>query len=92
MPNVDLGDIEKHFWLTRSVARCLGVSLTEAMAEGQLSPEGYAELITRCRASHCCGQCEVWLATQQDLAGSAPNFCANADILNALRRGSKSGM
>ncbi len=84
MRHVPLGDIEKHFWLTRSVARCVGVSLTDAMAEDQLSPDGYAELVTRCRASDCSGRCQAWLALQHELAESAPEFCANADALNAL--------
>ncbi len=90
MPQVALGEIEKHFWLTRSVARCLGISLTEAMAEGQLPAEAYAELVTRCRASNCCGQCAIWLSQQQQLADAAPEFCANAQALNRLRRPSNS--
>ncbi|WP_120632091.1 DUF6455 family protein [Ruegeria sp. EL01] len=92
MPQDPLGDIEKHFWLTRSVARCVGISLTEAMADGQLSPEGYAELITRCRRCLNGGRCEIWLATQQEWAGLVPDFCANADALNALNWGSKARM
>lgn len=80
-----LGDVEKHFWLTRSVARCMNVSLTEAMAEGRLSSNGYAEIVTRCRASGCSGQCELWLSQQQSQANSAPEFCANAETLNALK-------
>lgn len=84
MAQVALGDIEKHFWLTRSVARCMGLSLTEAMAEGRLSAEGYAELVTRCRASDCHGQCALWLSGQQSFDETAPEFCANADALNAL--------
>lgn len=85
MPKDDLGDIEKHFWLTRSVARCMGVSLTEAMAEQRLAPEDYATMVTRCRASHCSQHCEIWLSAQQVMAASAPEFCANADQLNALK-------
>ena len=92
MPQDLLGDIDKHFWLTRSAARCVGVSLTEALADGQLSPEGYAELITRCRTCPNGQRCEVWLATQQEWAGAVPDFCANANALNALNSGSKVGM
>ncbi|WP_170409684.1 DUF6455 family protein [Ruegeria atlantica] len=80
-----LGDVEKHFWLTRSVARCMKVSLTEAMAEGRLTPNGYAEIVTRCRASHCSDQCELWLSKQQSQANTAPEFCANAGTLNKLK-------
>jgi len=80
-----LGEVEKHFWLTRSVARCMNVSLSEAMAEGRLSADRYAELVTRCRASHCSSQCAIWLSEQQSEARTAPDFCANAHILNALK-------
>lgn len=80
-----LGEVEKHFWLTRSVARCMNVSLAEAMVEGRLSVDKYAELVTRCRASECSEHCAVWLSEQQSEARAAPDFCANADLLNALK-------
>ncbi|WP_367648774.1 DUF6455 family protein [Ruegeria arenilitoris] len=85
MSRDSLGDVEKHFWLTRSVARCMDISLTEAMAEGRLSANEYSRIVTRCRAANCSGQCEVWLSQQQAQAASAPEFCANADRLNALK-------
>lgn len=85
MAQVSLGEIERHFWLTRSVARCMGVSLSEAMVEGTLSEQGYAELITRCRASGCAQHCQLWLAEQQQEAKAAPEFCANAGALNGLK-------
>ncbi len=84
MQQLRLGDIEKHFWLTRSVARCIGLSLSEAMADGRLSPQGYAELVTQCRAADCSERCALWLAEQQVQATSAPPFCANAQTLDDL--------
>ena len=81
-----LGEFEKHFWLTRSVARCMKVSLSEAMAEGRLSADDYAQMVTRCRASGCSEACAHWLSSQQSKAENAPEFCANATTLNALRR------
>lgn len=80
-----LGDVEKHFWLTRSVAKCMNLSLTEAMADGRLDADQYAELVTRCRAAKCSGQCMEWLAERQAQSEAAPEFCANADLLNALK-------
>ncbi|WP_170450897.1 DUF6455 family protein [Ruegeria arenilitoris] len=84
MKLVRLGDIEKHFWLTRSVARCMEISLSEAIAEGRLTAQGYSEMVTRCRAADCSERCAVWLACQQSRATAAPDFCANAKALNAL--------
>ncbi|WP_170383565.1 DUF6455 family protein [Ruegeria atlantica] len=80
-----LGDVETHFWLTRSVARCMNISLSEAMVEGRLTPDHYAEMVTRCRASQCSGQCAIWLSEQQTEASAAPEFCANSDLLNGLK-------
>ena len=85
MPRDILGEVEKHFWLTRSVSRSMGISLSEALAEGRLSPEGYAELVTRCRASGCDTQCANWLAQRQHPADTAPDFCANSETLNRLK-------
>ncbi|MDA7966087.1 DUF6455 family protein [Ruegeria sp.] len=84
MPRRPLGDIEKHFWLTRSVARCMGLSLSEAMAEGKLSAQDYAEMVTRCRAAECSEPCQAWLALRQARAETAPDFCVNAGKLNEL--------
>ncbi len=84
MDRTSLGEIEKHFWLTRSVAQSLGISLTEAMAEGKLTPADYAQMVTRCRGAICDERCQIWLAAQQGMAEKAPDFCANAQVLNDL--------
>lgn len=81
-----LGRIEKHFWLTRSVARVMGVSLSEAMANGTLTETGYAEMVTRCRAGGCEAACQYWLATETGRPARAPAPCANAALLNRLRQ------
>ncbi|WP_425043456.1 DUF6455 family protein [Primorskyibacter sp. S87] len=83
---VRLGEIERHFWLTRSVARTMGISLSEAMADGRLTEQGYAEMVTRCRAGGCHKQCELWLACQANSSKAAPSHCMNESILNRLRR------
>ena len=56
-----LGDPARHFWLTRSVARIMGVNLSEAMSEGRLSAQGlraHAVALRRreeCRHEDCDG-------------------------------------
>ncbi len=79
-----LGDLSRHFWLTRSVARVMGLNLSECMAQGKLTEDQYARMITRCRAGGCAVMCEAWLATQTCRADKAPAHCANADQLNRL--------
>lgn len=82
---MDLGDIEQHFWLTRSVARVMGVNLSEALAEGRLTPEQYCEMVTRCRAGGCQDACQMWLACQTETAQNPPFGCPLGDVLTPLR-------
>ena len=79
-----LGDPTLHFWLTRSVARAMYLSLSEAMAQGHLSARDYADLVTRCRKCPHVDTCESWLAARAEGAGCAPDHCWNAEVLNAL--------
>jgi uncharacterized protein DUF6455 len=81
-----LGEVEQHFWLNRSVARAMGVNLSDSMADGSLSETGYAELITKCRAAGCSEACAQWLAQQTGFNAEAPTHCANADALTRLKR------
>ena len=83
---LSLGAPERHFWLTRSMARTIGVSLSEAMAEERLSPQGYAELVTRCRQCPHVEACHQWLGSADAVnADHVPGHCLNATILNRLR-------
>ena len=81
-----LGRYDAHFWLTRSVARVIGVNLTEAMAEGHLTPYGYAVMVMACQGAPCNGRCAEWLAQQPGaMADAPPPFCATARELSALK-------
>ena len=79
-----LGDAELHFWLTRSVAKVMGISLSEAMASGRLTAQDYAAMVTECRECPLVQSCQCWLGEQRALAKSAPPGCANANQLKAL--------
>ncbi len=81
-----LGDPVLHFWLTRSVARSIGLSLTDAMSEGRLTPQEYSEMVTRCRQCPFVSQCEGWLAENGAGAEAIPDRCVNAARLNGLRQ------
>lgn len=87
--SVSLGAIERHFWLTRSVARVMGVNLSDCMAMGLLDDAGYAQLVTRCRTGGCSVLCEAWLATEANRPDRAPSHCANAAVLNRLAERSR---
>ncbi len=84
-----MGELEKidtHFWLTRSVARTVGINLTEAMAAGRLAPEEYSQMVARCRLAGCSGRCAEWLGAQTEgHASDTPPYCVHAAQLRALR-------
>ncbi len=79
-----LGDPNLHFWLTRSVARAVRVNLSDALASGQLTPTGYADMVTKCRRCPHAEACAAWLAENAAGALEVPAHCANAAILNDL--------
>lgn len=83
--DIKVADVERHFWLSRSVARMLGVNLSAAMTHGLLSATQYNDMIDRCRTGACHDACEAWLARQPGRADAAPSCCRIADILNRLR-------
>ena len=78
-------DIDMHFYLTRTMARRHGVNLSEAMHQGLLTRVDFAAMITRCR--NCPGgpaECRDF-HQDHDNATAAPDWCANAPILEGLR-------
>lgn len=80
-----LGDPARHFWITRSVARALGVSLSDAIADGLMTGDDYARMVTRCRTCQHVSACEQWLGQQAERAGQAPDWCLNlSDFSRAL--------
>ncbi|MCB1335187.1 MAG: hypothetical protein KDK26_16445 [Roseivivax sp.] len=80
-----LGDPERHFWLTRSVARTLGLNLSEAIASHRLSEGEYAEMVTRCRGCSNTADCEEWLSCGGTKDCTAPRSCRIAEMLARLR-------
>lgn len=81
-----LGDPARHFFMTRSVARVMGLNLNEAMKTGSLAPDTYAGMVTRCRGCALVTACESWLAKQTSLTPTPPPGCCNSTILTDLRR------
>ncbi|MBV2359654.1 hypothetical protein KUH32_07705 [Thalassococcus sp. CAU 1522] len=81
-----LGDAERHFWMTRSVAKTMGVSLGDAILSRQLAPETYAEMVTKCRTCALVEACEEWLSKGPGPQVTAPPGCCNATVLDQLRR------
>jgi hypothetical protein len=79
-----LGDPATHFFLTRSVARVMGVNLSEAMAAKDLTAAEYAEMVNRCRQCALVTTCQNWLGEKRTRPAAAPEHCCNADVLRRL--------
>jgi len=79
-----LADPDLAFWRTRSVARTVGLNLSEAMRGGALSTAEYAVMVERCRKCQHARACTDWLAVNGAGADHVPEHCANAATLNAL--------
>ncbi|WP_425101587.1 DUF6455 family protein [Tropicibacter sp. S64] len=80
-----LGDPSQHFFMTRSVARVMGLNLYEDMQSGRLSAEAYAAMVTRCRGCALVEACQDWLASRTALSATPPPGCCNGAQLSALR-------
>ncbi len=78
------GNIDLHFWITRGMARRMGVNLTEAMHDGFLTQADFATMITRCRGCDGAQGCMAFLADHAGQSGSAPDWCRNGTILREL--------
>lgn len=79
------GDPDRHFFLTRSVARVMGLNLSEAIRAGRLAPADYARMVARCRSCLHVGECEEWLSDAPQPSLSAPPECGIAEALHRLR-------
>lgn len=80
-----LGDPALHFWMTRSMARAMGVNLSEAMAEGKLSSQDYSDMVTTCRKCAFVEGCQQWLATEAMPKCAAFDPCENKPLLERLQ-------
>ncbi|WGW05117.1 DUF6455 family protein [Tropicibacter oceani] len=81
-----LGDPARHFFMTRSVARVMGLSLADEIQTGHLAPEAYAGMVTRCRGCALVEACEQWLARQTEVSPTPPPGCWNGQLLSDLRK------
>lgn len=78
------GNVDLHFWITRGMARRMGVNLTEAMHDGFLTQADFAAMITRCRNCGGAQGCMAYLSEHPERVSAAPDWCQNGQILREL--------
>ena len=70
------GALDASFWQARAMARRLGINLTEALADGRLKGQRYANLVAHCTMCQHLGECGKLLAGQaQAGCAEAPSYC-----------------
>lgn len=77
--------LDMHFWLTRGMARRLGVNLTEALQQGLITRADYADILARCRACGDTQACIDFLAEHPEGVAEPPDSCMDAQVLSELR-------
>jgi len=76
---------ERHFWLTQGMARTAGVNITEEIARGNLTREGFAEMVMRCASCEYPERCVRWMAEGQHLGEDPPGYCLNHEQIQTLK-------
>jgi len=79
------GNAEQHFFITRSVARVMGMNLSDALRNGALDPQGYDHMVTRCRGCDAVDACQEWLGRQMALSATPPPGCCNEEAFLRLK-------
>jgi len=78
-------DLNESFWHIQGVARSLGVSLTDAIADGRLKRGDYGRIVMRCRDCPNGSACADWLGRPCARDARAPGFCRNRQELDRIR-------
>ena len=79
-----LGNVRDHFWRVIKMAKANRVNLSDALDEGQITVDEYADMINGCRGCSEVGKCDRLLAAQPALA-EAPEYCVNRNTFAQLK-------
>ncbi len=80
-----LGKTGVHYWLVQRMAKVCDVDTAKAVEDGDLEPESWAGIVTRCRSCRWVDGCERWLAQQDGASGAhPPSDCLNGNVLALL--------
>lgn len=81
--------LNRHAALMNRMANTMGVDLTQAIATGALSGEGWRDAVERCARCAEPDHCMMFLAEHDSRSlEAAPDYCANAAQMEKLRIGS----
>ncbi len=78
--------LDEHYWLTRGMARALGLSLSGALRDKRLTGDDLSLMVARCVACGRKADCTQWLAHHGAGAPDLPGYCAIAPDLRALAK------
>jgi hypothetical protein len=78
--------LDEHYWLTQSMARALGLSISGALRDERLTHDDLSLIVARCVACGRKADCTQWLAHHGAGAPDLPEYCAIAPDLRAVAR------
>lgn len=82
-----LGQLKRHFWLAKQMAKTTGVDLASAREAGDLEQKDWAAMVHRCRSCSDPGRCARWLEDPgREIGAEVPlAFCENKTRFEALK-------
>lgn len=91
MPWRPLGDTTVHFWLVQRMAKTCNVNTAQAVADGALKTQDWANMVQRCRSCEWTEGCQRWLDNHDTTqTAQPPESCMNAKVLETLANGKPS--
>lgn len=78
------GEAAQHYWLTQGMARAVGVNLSRAISDGNLTRDHLRVMVVRCRMCGRADKCMDWLGRSGGGADHLPRYCANKRDLESL--------
>ena len=79
-----ISNLDRHASLFGRMADANGVSLSDAVGTGSMSPQAYRAAVLRCSGCGAEAACEGWHKLHPEGADAAPAYCRNRELLSGL--------
>ncbi|MEM1273090.1 MAG: DUF6455 family protein [Pseudomonadota bacterium] len=73
------------YWRVVGMAQATDTDVEAAFEAGELTAEGWADIIGRCRSCRWAKGCDQWLAADDGARRAVPQACLNSATFEALQ-------